>query len=128
MSTWYESLNKPSFTPPNKAFWPVWATIYLLIFISLTLYFISPSKPYLAVSVILLVIHFTAAFNWTRIFFTQKKILPAFADILVIDITLIAIIWLFLQASTLAALLLFPYLAWGLFATYLNWMFYQLNR
>lgn len=128
MSTWYESLKKPPFTPPNKAFWPVWATIYLLIFISLILYFTSPSKPYLVTAVILLIIHFTAAFNWTRIFFTQKKILPAFADLLVIDITLIAIIWLFLQASTLAALLLFPYLAWGLFATYLNWMFYQLNR
>jgi benzodiazapine receptor len=127
MSTWYESLKKPPFNPPNKAFWPVWATIYLLIFISLSLYFISPSKPYIAASVTLLLIHFTAAFNWTRIFFTQKKILPAFFDILIIDITLIAIIWLFLQASTLAALLLLPYLAWGLFATYLNWMFYKLN-
>ena len=128
MSVWYESLKKPRFTPPNKAFWPVWATIYLFVLISLALYFLSPSKPYLPVSIALLIIHFMAGFSWTGIFFSRKKILLAFFDILVIDITLIAIILLFLQSSTPAALLLLPYLSWGLFATYLNWVFYQLNH
>ncbi|NTV04963.1 MAG: tryptophan-rich sensory protein [Chlorobiaceae bacterium] len=128
MGTWYENLKKPWFTPPDRVFWPVWSTIYILIFISLVLYFLSPIKPYLFVSVTLLIIHFTAGFNWTGIFFTRKKILLAFYDILVIDITLIAIIWLFFQASIPAALLLLPYLTWGLFATFLNWRIYQLNR
>jgi translocator protein len=128
MGTWYKELKKPWFTPPDRVFWPVWATIYIFIFISLVLYFLSPYKPYLLVSVTLLIIHFTAGFNWTGIFFARKKILLAFYDILVIDITLIAIIALFFQASIPAALLLLPYLAWGLFATVLNWRIYQLNR
>jgi benzodiazapine receptor len=128
MSIWYDSLKKPRFTPPDKVFWPVWATIYLFIFISLALYFLSPSKPYFLVSVTLLLVHFTAGFSWTGIFFKRKKILLALFDILVIDITLIAIIWLFMLASFPAALLLLPYLFWGLFATYLNLMIYRLNR
>jgi tryptophan-rich sensory protein len=128
MSVWYDSLKKPQFTPPNKAFWPVWATIYLFVFVALALYFLSPYKPYFSASIALLIIHFTAGFSWTGIFFNRKKILLAFFDILIIDITLISIILLFLQSSIPAALLLLPYLSWGLFATYLNWMFYQLNR
>jgi benzodiazapine receptor len=128
MSTWYEGLKKPHFTPPSKFFWPVWIVIYLFIFCSLLLYGFAPVHPYLNVTVALLIFHFTAAFNWTGIFFTRKKILLAFFDLLFIDITLALLIVLFLQASVPAALLLLPYLGWGLFAAWLNWHIYRLNR
>ena len=128
MNSWYDNLNKPPFTLPNKVFVPVWAVIYLLIFVSLVLYILSPYKPYQALTFTLLVIHFTANFSWTPLFFGRKKILPALFDILLIDTTLAAIIVLFLPASTLAAILLLPYLCWGIFATYLNWGIYRLNR
>jgi tryptophan-rich sensory protein len=38
------------------------------------------------------------------------------------------LIFLFWKASTLAAVLLIPYLCWVSFATYLNAGFYWLNR
>ncbi|MEI6848059.1 MAG: TspO/MBR family protein [Chlorobiaceae bacterium] len=127
MTSWYDTLKKPHFTPPSKFFWPIWAVIYMFIFAAMTLYFFAPSKPHLFGTIILLIIHFTAGFNWTGIFFTRKKILLAFFDIILIDVTLIAIIVLFMQASISAALLLLPYLLWGIFATYLNWHIYRLN-
>jgi len=127
MTTWYDDLKKPRFTPPKKVFGIVWTILYLFIFCSLTLYFLVPSKPNFAATITLLIIHFTASFNWTGLFFKQKKILPALFDILIIDITLAVIILLFFQTSMLAAILLIPYLSWGIFATYLNWGIYLLN-
>lgn len=34
---WYVSLNRPSFSPPNWLFGPVWTSIYILLGISLFL-------------------------------------------------------------------------------------------
>lgn len=128
MTTWYDDLKKPAFTPPKKVFGIVWAILYVFILSSLVIYFLAPSKPNLVATLIFLGVHFTASFNWTGLFFNRKKILPALFDIIVIDITLTVVIVLFFQVSIAAALLLLPYLCWGLFATYLNWGIYRLNR
>ena len=34
VKTWYITLNKPSFNPPNGIFGPVWTTLYILMGIS----------------------------------------------------------------------------------------------
>ncbi|KZK73883.1 MAG: CrtK protein [Pelodictyon luteolum] len=128
MSTWYDSLIKPPLTPPKQVFGPVWAVLYILIFTSLMLYFLTPAKPQFTLTTIVLIVHFTAGFSWTSLFFGRKQILPALADIVLMDITLIAIILLFLPVNPLSAWLLLPYLLWSLLATYLNLGFWRLNR
>lgn len=127
MATWYDSLRKPALTPPKSVFGPVWSALYVFIFSALIVYFLSPVKKNLIPVTILLLVHFTASFSWTQLFFRQKKLLVALLDILVIDTTLLAIVFLFFQVSTLAGILLLPYLGWGLFAAYLNWGIYRLN-
>jgi len=127
MATWYDTLRKPPYTPPKNVFGPVWTILYIFIFSSLAVYFLTPAKQNLIPVTILLLVHFTASFSWTKLFFKQKKVLLALLDLLVIDCTLIAVILLFFQTSTLAALLLIPYLGWGIFAAYINWGIYRLN-
>lgn len=127
MQSWYDGLTKPNFTPPKKVFWPVWLTLYALIAAALVVYFRTPDKPHLAVTLPLLAVHFVAGFSWTSIFFGKKKILAALLDLLFMDVTLVAIIVLFFMTSKLAALLLLPYFCWSLLATALNWSIWRLN-
>jgi tryptophan-rich sensory protein len=127
MQSWYDSLNKPPLTPPKKVFWPVWAGLYLLIIISLAVYFFTPGKPFFLPTVFILIVHFLAGFSWTSIFFGKKLILPALLDLLFMDVTLAAIVGLFMQANPISALMLIPYCFWCLFATYLNWGIWRLN-
>jgi tryptophan-rich sensory protein len=37
VSTWFQTIEKPSFSPPNWLFGPVWTTLYVLMGISLFL-------------------------------------------------------------------------------------------
>jgi tryptophan-rich sensory protein len=43
VKTWYAVINKPSFTPPNWLFGPVWIFLFLLMGISLFLVWSHPS-------------------------------------------------------------------------------------
>lgn len=108
MATWYDNLEKPPFTPPKSVFGPVWAVLYIFIFSAVILYFLSPVKTNLIPVTVFLLIHFTASFSWTKLFFEQKKIFAALLDILVIDVTLGVVITLFFQVNTLAERSSFP--------------------
>ena len=127
MQTWYDRLIKPKLTPPNKIFGPVWAGLYLLIAVSLIIYFLTPYKPLFIPALLLLSVHFAAGFSWTAIFFGRKLILAALVDLLFMDVTLCAIMIVFIQTNHVAAFLLIPYCCWCLFATYLNWGIWRLN-
>ena len=127
MQTWYDGLVKPPLTPPKNIFGPVWAGLYLLIAVSLTIYFLTPAKPHFTATLLLLAIHFSAGFSWTSIFFGRKRLLAALLDLLFMDVTLAAIMILFIQANHVPAYLLIPYCCWCLFATYLNWGILRLN-
>lgn len=127
MQSWYDGLNKPKLTPPNKVFWPVWSMLYVLIAIALIVYFRTPVKPHSTTVLLFLAAHFLAGFSWTSIFFGKKKILAALIDLLFMDMTLLAIIVFFANTNPLAAALLAPYALWSLLATWLNFGIWRLN-
>ncbi|MDI9383965.1 MAG: TspO/MBR family protein [Verrucomicrobiota bacterium] len=123
MNSWYQQLEKPPLTPPGWVFGPVWTVLYILILISIVLWVRSKGKAYPVLTSAILVVHLAANFVWTPLFFGMQSPLLAFIDILLLDATLIILIYLFRKSSLSAAYLLLPYLAWVSFATYLNLMF-----
>ena len=128
MNTWYQELTRPYLTPPNWVFGPAWTILYIMIAISIIVYYQASGKQYAALTTVILIVHIVANFSWTPLFFQLQSPLLALLDILVLDVTLLVLMYLFWQASTFAAVLLIPYLLWVSFATYLNAGFYWLNR
>ncbi len=127
MNNWYANLNKPPLTPPNWVFSPAWIVLYISIAVAIFLYYRSPNKRGVALTSALLGLHLATNFVWSYLFFGLRSPTLALADILVLDVTLVLLIPRFWRARRLAGALLIPYLAWVLFATYLNFGILVLN-
>jgi benzodiazapine receptor len=128
MNDWYEGLQRPPLTPPNWVFGPVWTVLYIMIAISIFL-FVKNYKTGTGFGIYsLLALHLIANLSWTGLFFRVQSPGLALIDIVILDVTLMLMIYYFWQTNRIASILLWPYLLWVLFATYLNFSFYILNR
>ena len=128
MNEWYETLQRPKFTPPDWVFGPVWTIIYIMIAISLFL-FLRKYKSENGYGIyVLIVLHLISNISWTSIFFGLKSPGLALIDILFLDISLLLMVLFFWRTYDISSILLWPYLIWALFATYLNASFYVLNK
>ena len=128
IDTWFASLIKPSFNPPNWIFGPVWTLLYILMGVAAGIVW---SKGYHHRWVKTALYHFVfqLLFNglWSIVFFGFQCPGLALIVILVLLVLIILTYKWFKIASRIAAYLLIPYLAWVLFAAVLNFSIWQLN-
>lgn len=122
----YNSLEKPFLSPPSITFPIVWTILYILMGIS---YAILESNS-LVNSKINSIYYLQLFFNalWPIAFFLLKWRLFAFIWIIILAVLIIIMIARFYEKQKNAAWLQVPYLLWALFATYLNFGVYLLNR
>ncbi len=119
--TWYASLVKPSWTPPNWAFPVVWNILYALMGVSLWLLWDRFDDPIAARKAVpLFFIQLALNFAWSPVFFWLHRPVEALVIIAVLAIAIAATIVFALKAQRTAGLLLVPYLAWVIYATTLN--------
>lgn len=128
IQTWYASLQKPWFNPPNWLFGPAWLTLYFLMGISLYLVW-AKGREKGAVKTAMLVFGMQLVLNalWSIIFFGLKSPFYAFIEIVFLWIVILATIVTFHPISKKASLLLLPYIAWVSFAAMLNFSVWMLN-
>lgn len=121
----YMSLKQPPLAPPKLAFPIAWTIIYILMGISYYLY----KKDYPKRDRIDIVYYLQLFINllWSIIFFIFKTRLLAIIWIILLDIVVIYMIYLFYQKKRISSYLNIPYLLWILFATYLTIGIYLLN-
>ena len=127
VKTWYPQLRRPEWTPPNWLFGPVWTTLYLMMALSAWLAWRGSNSGVPRFALILFGIQLVLNALWSVVFFGLRKIGPAFAEVLLLWMMLIATAVSFLPLSLLAAWLLIPYIAWVGFASYLNYRIWQMN-
>jgi len=126
---WYATLNKPSFTPPDWLFGPVWIILYLLMAISAFIVWQKRlANPAVRVALILYLIQLILNALWSVIFFGLKSPLVAFIEILLLWSAIVVTILAFARVSITAALMLVPYILWVSFAAVLNFSIWLLNR
>lgn len=119
--TWYATLNKPFFSPPNWIFGPVWTTLYILMGISL--YLVWKKRPIPMVFWVQLTLNAV----WSIFFFGLKNPKLAFVDVIALWIGIFLTIKAFYKINKPAGNLLLPYIAWVSFASLLNLAIIILN-
>ncbi|HUV02867.1 MAG TPA: TspO/MBR family protein [Desulfobacteria bacterium] len=128
IQTWYVTLTKPFFTPPNWLFAPVWLTLYTLMGISLFLVWRQGVQdPCMKMALALFGIQLLLNAFWSIAFFGLRSPLAGLSVILMLWIAIAATIVKFLPLSKPAGLLLIPYILWVTIAAALNLAIVLLN-
>jgi tryptophan-rich sensory protein len=127
--SWYPTLVKPPFNPPNWIFGPVWTTLFALMAFGvwriLRLPAGTPGK-----GGALVAYHVQLALNlaWSCVFFGLHSLIGGIVVIVPFLAMILVTIASFRPLDRLAANLQWPYVAWVSFATLLNVSIWWLNR
>ena len=127
--TWYASLKKPPYTPPNWAFGPVWTVLYILM--AIAVFFVwqkGLSTNGVLPAFILFWIQLVLNALWSVIFFGMKSKGGGVITIIVLWLLILASIITSFRVSGWAGAFLIPYIVWVSIASYLNIGVWRLNK
>jgi translocator protein len=126
---WYATLIKPSFSPPNWLFSPVWISLYTLMGISLFIIWNNVGiKPEVKRAMIFFFVQLGLNALWSVFFFGLRSPLAGLIEMVFLWSTIVLTIYYFFKLSQWAGILLLPYLVWVSFAFILNFSLWILNR
>jgi tryptophan-rich sensory protein len=128
ITSWYQTLNKPFFNPPNFIFGPVWTTLYALMGVSIYLILEKKLKKQKRILLFLFSLQLVLNFWWSILFFGLRLPLAALIEIAVLWLSILVLIIKFYKFSKPASILLIPYIVWVSFASLLNASIVILNK
>ena len=127
IDTWYPTLEKPSWTPPNLAFPAVWTILYVLMGVAAWLVWRdgAPGRRLRPLGLFVLQLLLNAV--WTSFFFGLRSPGLALLDIALLLAAILATILAFRRVNRIAAWLLLPYLCWTGYAAALTFAIWRMN-
>ena len=129
VESWYSTLQKPFFSPPNWLFAPVWTLLYILMGIAAYLVWRENlKKKSVKKALFVFVFQLVLNFLWSFIFFGLRSPLFALGEIIILWMAIVVTIKAFQSVNKYASWLLVPYLLWVSFAAVLNGAIFILNR
>ncbi len=128
--TWYPTINKPSFNPPNWIFAPVWSMLFTFMGIAAGLVWakIDTNKEVVKKALLFFVIQLALNALWSYLFFGLQNPLLALIEIVLLLLMIFETYNKFTKIDKIAGYLFIPYLAWVGFALILNANIWFLNK
>jgi len=127
--TWYATLIKPSFAPPNWLFFPVWTALFIMMGISLFLVWQKGlENVQIKIAISIFGVQLILNVIWSAAFFGLRSPLAGLIEICILWIFIVVTILKFMKISKTAGLLLIPYIFWVSFAAVINFFIWRLNN
>jgi tryptophan-rich sensory protein len=118
----------PSIAPSGSVIGAVWTVIFILSALSLMIWLANKQRGNDMRVVWWAVTNGILNVGWTYLFFVQHQVGLAIVEMIGLEISVLVLIWLMWKQGRWSAILLIPYAAWVVFATYLASSFWILNR
>ena len=123
-----DTVVQPPLSPPGWVFPIAWTLLYALMGIGAARVYSTPQGKDRSMGLNLFVVQLAVNFLWSPIFFNFGAYGFAFLWLLLLLALVLAMTWFFRKTDKVAAYLQLPYILWLLFAAYLNYGVWQLNR
>jgi len=128
ITTWYVTLPKPAWTPPNWVFGPVWSFLYVLMGIALFLVWREGlDRRDVQIAITVFAVQLVINVVWSLVFFGTHNIAGGLIMVIILWISILINIIVFYRISKPAGLILVPYIIWVSIASYLNYSVFILN-
>lgn len=130
ITTWYPTLTKPIFNPPNWIFAPVWTLLYIFMGIAAGLVWneINSKEKEVKNALKFFIIQLGLNALWSYLFFGLNNILLAGIEVILLLLMIYETYLKFKPINKNSGYLLIPYMAWVSFASVLTWSIWWLNR
>ena len=127
VTTWYPTLAKPVFTPPDWLFAPVWTILYAVMGVAAALIWRAGRTSAVRHALLLFGVQLLLNGGWSFAFFWARS--PGWGLLVIVALwaVLAGTLWAFFRLRAVAGWLLLPYLAWVTYALALNLGIWILN-
>ena len=129
ITTWYPTLVKPSFNPPNWIFAPVWTSLYVMMGVAAGLIWnqITTQKSAVTKALQFFTIQLVLNALWSYLFFGLHNLMLATIEVVLLWLMIFETYSQFAKINKTASYLMLPYLAWVSFASVLTASIWWLN-
>ena len=127
VGTWYQTLEKPPFNPPDWVFAPVWTTLYVLMAIAAWRVWRRRGAEGRRTALSVFALQLGLNLAWSFLFFGLRRIDLALLEVTVLLAAIATTAVLFWRIDRWAGALFVPYLLWVAYATALNASLLLLN-
>jgi benzodiazapine receptor len=122
---WYRTIAKPTWTPPDYVFGPVWTLLYIMMAVAAWLVWQTGEQ--VRPALILFFIQLALNLLWTLLFFAARSPGLALIEVAFLWLGVLLTMMAFFARSRAAGWLFVPYLAWVSFAAVLNAAIWMMN-